>query len=132
MDDSLAQAAIDLSGRAAFVFNARFTSATIGTFPVELVEEFFKSLAAAAKMNLHLNCPYGMNNHHISEASQSHGQSSAQVVSPDPRNPEIPVQVAQRLNKRRRGVVSQKEFSTAKTQKAQRKTNAEFPIIPRH
>ena len=91
MDDSLAQAAIDLSGRAAFVFNARFTSATIGTFPVELVEEFFKSLAAAAKMNLHVNCPYGMNNHHISEALfKATAKALRQAVSPDPRNPEIP------------------------------------------
>src|SRR5215203_5169938 len=43
MDESLAQVAIDLSGRPAFVFNAPFRGAMIGTFAVELVDEFFKS-----------------------------------------------------------------------------------------
>src|SRR5437016_10726681 len=38
MDESLAQVAIDLSGRPAFVLNAAFKGAMIGTFPVELVE----------------------------------------------------------------------------------------------
>jgi imidazoleglycerol-phosphate dehydratase len=68
MDESLAQVAIDLSGRPAFVFNVKFPRGTIGDFPVELVEEFFKSLATNAKMNLHINVPYGANNHHIAEA----------------------------------------------------------------
>src|SRR5438067_3030916 len=44
MDESLAQVAIDLSGRPAFVFNVQFTGPLIGQFPVELVEEFFKAL----------------------------------------------------------------------------------------
>src|SRR3982750_2637598 len=68
MDESLAQVAIDLSGRPAFVFNVKFPPATIGAFPVELGEEFFKSVATSAKMNLHITVPYGSNNHHISEA----------------------------------------------------------------
>src|SRR5881392_3471465 len=42
MDESLAQVAIDLSGRPAFVFNAPFKGETIGTFATELVAEFFK------------------------------------------------------------------------------------------
>src|SRR5205809_2160683 len=45
MDESLAQVAIDLSGRPAFVFNVTFTGETIGAFPVELVEEFLKALS---------------------------------------------------------------------------------------
>ena len=59
MDETLAQVAIDLSGRPAFVFNVKFTGPLIGTFPVELVEEFFKSVATNAKANLHINVPYG-------------------------------------------------------------------------
>src|SRR3954466_10865516 len=66
MDESLAQVAIDLSGRPAFVFNVKFPRGSIGDFPVELVEEFFKSVATSAKMNLHITVPYGSNNHHIS------------------------------------------------------------------
>src|SRR5207237_1923239 len=55
MDESLAQVAIDLSGRPAFVFNVKFTGESIGGFPVELIEEFFKSVATNAKMNLHIS-----------------------------------------------------------------------------
>jgi imidazoleglycerol-phosphate dehydratase len=68
MDESLAQAAVDLSGRAAFVFRVTFPSATIGGFPAELVEEFFKAFANAARMNLHIHVPYGGNAHHVAEA----------------------------------------------------------------
>lgn len=68
MDESLANVALDLSGRPAFVFNVNFTGPLIGTFSVELVEEFFKSIANVGKLNLHINVPYGTNNHHIAEA----------------------------------------------------------------
>src|SRR4051812_7384448 len=68
MDESLATVAIDLSGRPAFVFNVKFRGGSIGTFPVELVEEFFKALSTNAKMNFHVNVPYGTNNHRIAEA----------------------------------------------------------------
>ena len=49
MDETLAQVAIDLSGRPAFVYHVKFAGETIGGFPVELVEEFFKSVAINAK-----------------------------------------------------------------------------------
>src|SRR4051812_26133830 len=68
MDESLASVAIDLSGRPAMVFNVKFRGGSIGTFPVELVEEFFKALSTNAKMNFHVNVPYGTNNHRIAEA----------------------------------------------------------------
>src|SRR3954466_7706032 len=54
MDESLAQVAIDLSGRPAFVYHVEYRGSQIGQFPVELVEEFFKALATTAKMNLHI------------------------------------------------------------------------------
>ena len=88
MDESLAQVAIDLSGRPAFVFNVKFTGPLIGQFPVELVEEFFKALAMTAKMNLHIAVPYGTNNHHIAEAIfKAVAKALRQAVSLDPRNP---------------------------------------------
>jgi imidazoleglycerol-phosphate dehydratase len=86
MDESLAQVAIDLSGRPAYVFNAKFTGSLIGNFPAELVDEFFKSLATNAKMNLHINVPYGSNNHHIAEAIfKATAKALRQAVSLDPR-----------------------------------------------
>ena len=91
MDESLAQVAVDLSGRPAFVFNVPFTGPQIGTFPTELVEEFFKALATTAKMNLHISVPYGTNNHHIAEAIfKATAKALRQAVSPDPRNPDVP------------------------------------------
>jgi|SRR5688572_29530064 len=86
MDETLAQVALDLSGRTAFVFKVIFTGETIGTFPVELVEEFFKALASNAKMNLHVAVPYGSNNHHIAEAIfKAVARALRQAVSHDPR-----------------------------------------------
>ncbi len=91
MDETLAQAAMDLSGRAAFVYNVNFKGDSIGTFPVELVGEFFRALANSAKMNLHITVPYGDNNHHIAEAIfKAIAKALRQAVSLDPRNPGVP------------------------------------------
>ncbi len=91
MDESLAQVAIDLSGRPAFVFNAPFRGAMIGQFPAELVEEFFRSLATNAKCNLHVNVPYGTNNHHIAEAIfKAFARALRIAVTIDPRQKGVP------------------------------------------
>src|SRR3954447_9077836 len=91
MDESLAQVAIDLSGRPAFVFNVNFKGPLIGQFPVELVEEFFKALATTAKMNLHIAVPYGTNNHHIAEAIfKATAKALRQAVGRDPRSDDVP------------------------------------------
>ena len=73
MDESLARVALDLSGRPALVFNIQPTSfndpaGKIGTFDVQLVKEFFNAVANHAKMNLHVEVPWGENNHHSAEA----------------------------------------------------------------
>jgi imidazoleglycerol-phosphate dehydratase len=91
MDETLASAAIDLSGRAAFVYHAKYTGGAIGQFPVELVEEFFKAFAVNAKLNLHINVAYGSNNHHIAEAIfKSVARALKQAVSLDPRGGDVP------------------------------------------
>ena len=73
MDESLARVAVDLSGRPALVFKVEFKSfgedpAQIGKFDVQLVEEFFNAVANEAKMNIHIEVPWGENNHHIAES----------------------------------------------------------------
>src|SRR5436190_19950355 len=68
MEETLATAALDLSGRAWFVYRVTFATEKIGDFDTELVETFFQSLAANALMNLHLVLHYGTNSHHISES----------------------------------------------------------------
>jgi imidazoleglycerol-phosphate dehydratase len=91
MDESLAQVAIDLSGRPAFVFRVNFAGESIGAFPTELVEEFFKSIATNAKLNLHIHVPYGTNNHHIAEAIfKAAAKALRQAASADPRNSDVP------------------------------------------
>ncbi|MCC6239459.1 MAG: imidazoleglycerol-phosphate dehydratase HisB [Phycisphaerales bacterium] len=91
MDESLAQVAVDLSGRPALVFNVPFQGELIGSFATELVEEFFKAVASNAGMNLHINVPYGKNNHHIAEAIfKAVAKALRQAVDHDPRNSEIP------------------------------------------
>jgi imidazoleglycerol-phosphate dehydratase len=91
MDETLASAAIDLSGRAAFVYNAKYKGGSIGQFPVELVAEFFKALSTNGKLNLHINVAYGSNNHHIAEAIfKSVAKALRQAVSLDPRQTDVP------------------------------------------
>jgi imidazoleglycerol-phosphate dehydratase len=86
MDESLATVTVDLSGRPAFVFNVKFTGDTIGGFAVELVQEFLKALATSGRMNLHVNVPYGTNNHHISEAVfKGLARALRQAIEIDPR-----------------------------------------------
>ena len=86
MDESLARVALDLSGRPAFVFKIPFTGPLIGEFAVELVEEFFKALSNAAKMNLHIEVPYGSNNHHMAEATfKAFARALRQALTLDPR-----------------------------------------------
>ena len=68
MDESLAMAAVDLSGRSYFHLSAGWTAETIGAFPVELVAEFWKSVASEARMSLHLDLVRSENVHHGAEA----------------------------------------------------------------
>jgi imidazoleglycerol-phosphate dehydratase/histidinol-phosphatase len=67
MDEALAGAAVDLSGRAYFVFEGQFPRAEVGGLATELVPHFFRSLCDAAAMNLHLQVR-GENTHHMVEA----------------------------------------------------------------
>jgi len=87
MEDALAHVALDLSGRPAFVFNVEFPSKKIKTFDVELIHESLRSIANAAKMNLHVNVPYGSNSHHIAEAIfKAFAKSLRQAVAHDPKS----------------------------------------------
>jgi imidazoleglycerol-phosphate dehydratase len=70
MDEALARVSIDLSGRAAIVFDVAFAEeiGKIGTFDKQLVREFFRAVAHAGKFNCHIEVPRGDNDHHIAEA----------------------------------------------------------------
>ncbi|HSU80045.1 MAG TPA: imidazoleglycerol-phosphate dehydratase HisB [Candidatus Angelobacter sp.] len=68
MDEALAQVVVDLSDRPHFVLNGSWPSQKVGTFDTELVHEFLWKFALEARINLHVNVPYGQNTHHIIEA----------------------------------------------------------------
>ena len=85
MDEALARAVVDLSGRPFLVFNAEFERPLIGTFSTEMVEEFFRALAYNAKMTLHLSVEYGQNTHHKIEALfKAAGQALREALEIDP------------------------------------------------
>jgi imidazoleglycerol-phosphate dehydratase/histidinol-phosphatase len=67
MDEAEAQIAIDLSGRAYFVFEGSFGREQVGALPTELVPHFFRSLAESLGCALHLSV-HGDNTHHMIEA----------------------------------------------------------------
>jgi imidazoleglycerol-phosphate dehydratase/histidinol-phosphatase len=67
MDESLARVALDLSGRASFVFDAPFPRDTVGEMSTEMVSHFFRSLAESLGAALHVDVR-GENTHHMVEA----------------------------------------------------------------
>lgn len=91
MEESLAQVALDLSGRSAVAYRARYRGSKIGDFDVQLVEEFLRAVARNAKMNLHVVVPYGTNNHHIAEAIfKAFGKALRMACERDPRELSVP------------------------------------------
>ncbi len=68
MDETLARAVVDLSGRYYLVYNVENTRQQVGTFSVELAEHFWHSFAEHCKCNLHIEVLYGKNQHHIIES----------------------------------------------------------------
>lgn len=67
MDEALASAALDFSGRPYLVFDGKFTRERVGDLPTELVSHFFRSVCDAAGLNLNLKVQ-GDNDHHKVEA----------------------------------------------------------------
>ncbi len=68
MDETLALAAIDLSGRPYLVMKASIKARRIGDLQAELLEDFFQGLATSAGANVHLKVAYGRSSHHAVEA----------------------------------------------------------------
>src|SRR5690242_21629218 len=68
MDETLAEAAVDLSGRPFLAWNVGFERPKIGEMDTELFEEFFRALAFNALATLHVTRRAGHNAHHVAEA----------------------------------------------------------------
>ena len=91
MDEALARAVIDLSGRPYAVISADFRTPLMGEMPTDLVIHALETIAAHAKMNLHAAVIYGRNDHHKAEALfKAFGRALAQAVAVDERRKGIP------------------------------------------
>ncbi len=69
MDETLAVAAVDLSGRTAYAVEDLVNVPVVGDLQTELVTDFFEGFARGAKCNVHVKVMYGRSNHHKIEAS---------------------------------------------------------------
>lgn len=81
MDETLARAVVDLSGRYFLVYHVKNTRNKIGAFATEMAEHFWHSFAEHCKCNLHLEVLYGRNQHHILESTfKAAARALAQAV----------------------------------------------------
>ena len=91
MDESLAECAIDISGRPLCVFNAELPPTSIAGFDSELAEELFRAVANNAKLTLHVSVRYGTNVHHMIEACfKAFARALRVAVSIDPDESGVP------------------------------------------
>ena len=92
LDETLAQAAVDLSGRPYVVHAEPEPMApTIGTYDTTLTRHFFESLAMSAGICVHLTVLAGRNPHHIVEAQfKAFARALRAAAAPDPRSGGIP------------------------------------------
>jgi imidazoleglycerol-phosphate dehydratase len=91
MDEALVTTAVDLGGRAFWVWNVALGAPKIGTFDSELVADFWQAVCTQGRMNLHVNLHYGRNTHHIAEAVfKSAARALRAAVEADPRCSGVP------------------------------------------
>jgi imidazoleglycerol-phosphate dehydratase len=91
MDEVLVTSAVDLSGRAFFVWRAEVPVETLGTFNASLAEEFWRAVSSSGALNLHVLLHHGRNTHHIIEGIfKATARALRQAVEPDPRMPGVP------------------------------------------
>jgi imidazoleglycerol-phosphate dehydratase len=91
MDEARASCALDISGRPFTSFDADLPPGSTGGFEHELTEEFFRALANAAKLTLHLRVEAGTNAHHMIEAAfKAFARALRQAVAIDPTETGVP------------------------------------------
>lgn len=86
MDEALAFAAVDISGRPYLAYRAEFSASTVGAMDTQLAEEFFRAVAVNAGLTLHLRVEEGRNDHHKMEALfKAFGLALRDAMEHDPR-----------------------------------------------
>ena len=83
---TLVRAVLDLSGRPEFHFEGDFRRPALGTLHTEMIAHFFKSVAIAARLTLHMAVLYGENDHHKCEGLfKAFARALAEAVTPEAR-----------------------------------------------
>ena len=124
MDEALAFASVDVSGRPFLVFDADFPQEKCGEYTSAMTLEFMRALAFNAGFTLHIKALYGCNSHHIIEAiykacahavrlavkDNGSGEAlstkgllfacSKEIIRPSARSPRIPMRLPNRLSRR--------------------------------
>jgi imidazoleglycerol-phosphate dehydratase len=91
MDEALARACLDFSGRFAFSYEVPLQMNKIGNLDTEMIEHFFYSVAENARMNLHIDLLRGRNTHHCLEGVfKAFARAVAMGISPSRRVGGIP------------------------------------------
>ena len=91
MDEARASCTIDISGRPFTLFEAELPPGSTGGFDHELAEEFFRALANAAKLTLHLEVQAGTNAHHMIEAAfKAFARALREAIAIDPTESGVP------------------------------------------
>ena len=86
MDETLAQACLDFSGRPFLVFGAEIPKIRLENYDTEMTEEFFRAVAMHCGLTLHIRVLYGSNVHHIIEAIfKAFARAVAEASAMDPR-----------------------------------------------
>ena len=91
MDEARAACSIDVSGRPYTAFSADVPAARVADFDTDLAEEFFRAVANAAKLTLHVSMEAGTNPHHMVEVSfKAFARALRQAIAEDPRVQGVP------------------------------------------
>jgi imidazoleglycerol-phosphate dehydratase len=91
MDEARASCAIDVSGRPYTAFEGLFPAGHVADFDTDLVQEFLRAVANAAKLTVHVQLEAGTNAHHMVESSfKAFARALRDAVSDDPRVQGVP------------------------------------------
>ena len=87
LDESLSRVVLDFSGRPGLEYNVTYPRSKVGSFDVDLIQEFFQGFVNHAKVTIHIDNIRGGNSHHIAETIfKAFGKALKASVSIDPRN----------------------------------------------
>ena len=86
LDEALSRVVVDLSGRPGLTYEVAYSRAMIGSFDVDLFQEFFQGLVNHAALTLHIDNLRGTNAHHQAETIfKAFGRALRMALEPDPR-----------------------------------------------